>query len=338
MKEADLLDSIGWGANSGYYWETVYRTNTISAFNAGRAKAIEEMKPEYLEFVGIEDSRQSSICASCSQVVLPKDHPFWNSHYPPLHFNCRSTIRPVFKEEIEEGITTPSKGAPTVYTEKGFGKYPLGDGGSWDKVTDDLLRKYNVFMFETKLSKRSYSAAKFWDEPILKRYEEKYQHFLKTRKSPIFKEVSEKEGSLITFYTSAETHMVINDYIRLRVEKRIRKNPFLDRVVKELNIALKKLPPFKGLSFRGQEGWKGLGELAVGSNFTTPSFFSSSKDAPFKEAIQIKILGNSGRDISAFSFFPEETEILFPLKSQFRIINVDKKGENIIMKVEEITR
>ena len=94
-----VLKKAGWEENGGWYWETVYRTNTMSAFNAGRAEAFEEYEPEYLEFIGIEDFRQTPVCASRSGIVKKRTDPFWKSSFPPLHYNCRSTVRPVYAEE-----------------------------------------------------------------------------------------------------------------------------------------------------------------------------------------------------------------------------------------------
>ena len=98
--EASLLNSTGLGA-SPWYWENVYRTNIQTAYNAGRAAEFSRTQPEYLEFIGIEDSRQTEICAMRSGTILPATHPFWKANWPPLHFGCRSTVRSVYVEEVE---------------------------------------------------------------------------------------------------------------------------------------------------------------------------------------------------------------------------------------------
>ena len=97
----ELLKKAGWKEDGGWYWETVYRTNTMSAFNAGRAEAFDEYEPEFLEFIGIEDFRQTPVCAARSGIVKKRTDPFWKKNFPPLHFNCRSTVRPVYAEEAE---------------------------------------------------------------------------------------------------------------------------------------------------------------------------------------------------------------------------------------------
>ena len=132
LDKDELLKKAGWEEDGGWYWETVYRTNTMSAFNAGRAEAFEEYEPEFLEFIGIEDFRQTPVCASRSGIVKKRTDPFWKKNFPPLHFNCRSTVRPVYAEEAtafgikeSENVSLQSKPA------KGFGRNPAAE---WDEV------------------------------------------------------------------------------------------------------------------------------------------------------------------------------------------------------------
>ena len=140
LDKDELLKKAGWEEDGGWYWETVYRTNTMSAFNAGRAEAFEEYEPEFLEFIGIEDFRQTPVCASRSGIVKKRTDPFWKKNFPPLHFNCRSTVRPVYAEEaaafgIKESAEVSLPDAPA----KGFGKNPVEN---WDGVTEEVKARY----------------------------------------------------------------------------------------------------------------------------------------------------------------------------------------------------
>ena len=140
LDKDELLKKAGWEEDGGWYWETVYRTNTMSAFNAGRAEAFDEYEPEYLEFIGIEDFRQTPVCASRSGIVKKRTDPFWKKNFPPLHFNCRSTVRPVYAEEaaafgIKESAEVSLPDAPA----KGFGRNPATE---WDEVTEGVKERY----------------------------------------------------------------------------------------------------------------------------------------------------------------------------------------------------
>ncbi len=142
LTKTDILDKIGMGPNQGWYWETVYRTNAQTAYNVGRAMGFEADKPLALQFVGIDDARQTDVCHSLSGVVRPYGDPFWQSHFPPLHFNCRSTIRAIYDEaELpEEWSGLDEAESPT----KGFGSYPL-DSDNWWKELDSQVRQAKQF-------------------------------------------------------------------------------------------------------------------------------------------------------------------------------------------------
>ncbi|WP_147613852.1 phage head morphogenesis protein [Treponema pectinovorum] len=132
MSKSEILDRVGMGANQGWYWETVYRTNVQTAYNAGRVMGFEEDPPLALEFVGINDSRQTETCSSLSGIIRPFGDPFWETHTPPLHFNCRSTLRGIYdEEEIPEAwsnIADVENGA------KGFGSWPLSNDSWWNEL------------------------------------------------------------------------------------------------------------------------------------------------------------------------------------------------------------
>lgn len=137
----------GVSKKSPFYWETVYRTNMQTSYNAGRAMEYQKTQPEYLEFVGIEDERQTSVCAQRSGIILPSTHPFWSTNWPPLHFNCRSTVRGVFKEEIDviketnpSWETTPDRNLPREQIQGGFGGNPLDSEAYW-KPTPKMISR-----------------------------------------------------------------------------------------------------------------------------------------------------------------------------------------------------
>ena len=54
-----------------------------------------------MPFVAIEDERTTEICSARAGITLPYDDPFWKSNWPPLHYNCRSTVRELDEEEVE---------------------------------------------------------------------------------------------------------------------------------------------------------------------------------------------------------------------------------------------
>lgn len=140
LTKTDILDKIGMGAGSGWYYETVYRTNVQTAYNVGRAMGFADDKPLALELVIIDDSRTSDICRQYAgkRFILPYDHPFWQTHWPPFHFNCRTTIRAIYDEsELPENWSNPKD---IEDANNGFGAYPLAGDGWWNELASQVAR------------------------------------------------------------------------------------------------------------------------------------------------------------------------------------------------------
>lgn len=140
------------GEQTGFpgYYEMVFRTNLQKDYNAGKSMEMEEDPPAFLEFIGIEDERQSDICKAYSGRILPYTDPWWDTHWPPLHYNCRSTVREIFEDEATELInagysknkqldnnieTTASKKRQermkTIQPQGSFGTRPSMDNAFW---------------------------------------------------------------------------------------------------------------------------------------------------------------------------------------------------------------
>ena len=147
MTEGQLADAAGMGKGSGWYYETVYRTNTSTAYNVGRAIGFEEVPPIGLELIGIDDHRQTEICHSLTVPPFrrPYDDPVWDTMWPPFHFNCRTTIRAIYDQsEIDDAGGEEkfySKSNPDYKPAKGFGKYPIEKSDSWWDLTDAMQER-----------------------------------------------------------------------------------------------------------------------------------------------------------------------------------------------------
>lgn len=133
-------------AGFGGYYTTVFRTNLQKDYNAGKAYQMMQDPPMYLQFIGIDDERQSEICAVRTGVIRPYTDPWWDDNWPPLHYNCRSTVREIFTEEAKaRGLETTS--IPNIVEKdtketdgkvirrnipsSGFGKRPAIDNAFW---------------------------------------------------------------------------------------------------------------------------------------------------------------------------------------------------------------
>lgn len=84
----------------------------------------------FWKYVAILDGRTTATCAPLQGTVRPHDDDFWLTHWPPLHFNCRSTVVSLSRAEAARagGATPVPKAAGPG---KGFGTRP-------DLAGDDL--------------------------------------------------------------------------------------------------------------------------------------------------------------------------------------------------------
>ncbi len=132
-----------WGGANPARVETIFRTNVQGAYNAGRhtaAMAVKRDRP-YWMYQAIRDHRTSQICEKCDGTVLPADSPWFRTHYPPLHPNCRCIAVTLTEAQAKaEGIT--SRG-PSFAPQPGFGRAPTGGGGAeWEPDPDDYPDRF----------------------------------------------------------------------------------------------------------------------------------------------------------------------------------------------------
>ncbi len=153
----DFKDEVGdalvrsWGEEIPGRIETIFRTNVQTAYGAGRYQlltkpAVKKARP-YWQFNAIEDSRISDICDACDGTILPADDPWWATHQPPLHFNCRSTIRALTAEEAgDEGVDDDG---PESDADDGFGGIPNTTGTKWEPDPSDYPEKIGDHLAKT---------------------------------------------------------------------------------------------------------------------------------------------------------------------------------------------
>ena len=95
----DVKESLGKkfaGLNPSHL-DTAFINANQQAYNAGRYHQM--TKPEvatvlpFLRYDSVMDGRTSAPCVECNGTVLRSDHIWWQTHWPPLHHRCRSTVR-----------------------------------------------------------------------------------------------------------------------------------------------------------------------------------------------------------------------------------------------------
>lgn len=76
--------------------ELLMRTHGFQAFNASVWRvAQEDSDTTHLQYLATEDERVRATHLALNGLVLPKNDPFWQTHFPPWEWNCRCRVRPM---------------------------------------------------------------------------------------------------------------------------------------------------------------------------------------------------------------------------------------------------
>lgn len=128
--------------------ETVFRNATQRAYNAGRWAQMQDpdvlkFRP-FLVFDAVLDDGTTEICRVCNQTILPADDPFWESHVPPLHHRCRSSLRNLRTSEAErQGIDPEAPDTEELRAPGDWGGKPT-EGDGWRPEPTDYDADLNA--------------------------------------------------------------------------------------------------------------------------------------------------------------------------------------------------
>lgn len=101
-----------------------------------------------LKYITVHDSNVSAICRSIDGVTKPVKDPFWNTHAPLNHYNCRCHL-----EQVSEGESTDLSKRKIVS--------PIGVFGSNPGKTGEVFTKHHPYFTEVpekykKLAKENF--------------------------------------------------------------------------------------------------------------------------------------------------------------------------------------
>lgn len=97
MKSAGFLQTVQQsGTLRASHLETVFRTNTLNAYNAGRARQASQPNVARVfpvwEIRTARDNRVRDSHKALNGTKLLASDPFWQSNYPPFDYNCRCRV------------------------------------------------------------------------------------------------------------------------------------------------------------------------------------------------------------------------------------------------------
>lgn len=92
----DRLEKAGWTPANPSHVETIYRTNVMNAYSAGRhaemtQPAVLKARP-YWQVLGVKDARTRDAHARVQGLCIPASDAAWHRAYPPFGFNCRDRV------------------------------------------------------------------------------------------------------------------------------------------------------------------------------------------------------------------------------------------------------
>ncbi|MDD5613214.1 MAG: phage minor head protein, partial [Gallionella sp.] len=98
----------------------IFDTNIRMAYSAGLWQRIVRNKSAlpYIRYITKRDERVRESHRSWDNVVLPVDHPFWKTHFPPNGWRCRCRVMSISQADYDKGMSPNgellNKAAPKV--------------------------------------------------------------------------------------------------------------------------------------------------------------------------------------------------------------------------------
>ncbi len=92
----------------------IFDTNIRMAYARGRWERIERLREAmpWLRYVAVQDARTRPDHLAWHGTVLPVDHPFWKTHYPPNGWKCRCIVMQLSEDDLERYGYKVSDGPP----------------------------------------------------------------------------------------------------------------------------------------------------------------------------------------------------------------------------------
>lgn len=135
--------------------KNIYNTNMRVAYAVGAYEEAMNSDAQFLRYTAVLDSKTRASHRALHGVILPKDHPFWDTHYPPNAWNCRCKARAYTKQELKSRGWSITENIPSVEPHPDWA-YNVGKTDILDAVFADKVEKLK----DKAVSKDFYENAK----------------------------------------------------------------------------------------------------------------------------------------------------------------------------------
>ncbi len=134
-----IVATHGWDYNGGRNWRSriIYDTNLSTSYAAGRYEQLQSFDYwEYEHQDWVEQPRPEHV--TWSGLVLSKDDPWWQTHYPPNGWMCHCTVRGRrFSDLVRMGKKGPDTAPPVTMVERTIGQRSI-NGPRTVRVPDGI--------------------------------------------------------------------------------------------------------------------------------------------------------------------------------------------------------
>lgn len=156
------LRTIFWSnmraARAAGQWERMQRAKRMLPYVLYVATTARDPRPEHLTWAG---------------TILPVDHPWWSTHFPPNGWGCKCSVRQITQAEAERrgGVTEPPAGGGESFRNRRTGEVtevPEGIDPGWhtnpgQSRAETLMRRTTEALEEAGPEVARAEIAKIWD-------------------------------------------------------------------------------------------------------------------------------------------------------------------------------
>nr|WP_211437311.1 phage minor head protein [Campylobacter sp. RM16191] len=130
--------------------KNIYNTNMRVAYSASRYETQMDSDAEYFRYVAVIDGRTRAEHRALHGLILPKNHKFWDTHYPPNAWNCRCQVRSYTKQELENKGWETSGSIPDIAPHPDWA-YNVGKTDNLQNVLAQKIAKLPKNSFKERL-------------------------------------------------------------------------------------------------------------------------------------------------------------------------------------------
>lgn len=119
-----IVATHGWDYNGGRNWRSrvIYDTNLLTSYAAGRWEQLQSAPYwQYEHQDWVEHPRPLHV--SWDGLVLERDDPWWQTHYPPNGWGCQCKVRGLWARDLQRlGKSGPDKAPAIQFEERTIGQ------------------------------------------------------------------------------------------------------------------------------------------------------------------------------------------------------------------------